>query len=366
VSSIECDRGIPPPDHHFTNRLLNGINDNMTSVYAKMSKRKSDQTNVLFVVYPNIVLLDLVGPLQVFTHARKNPLSGPAYQTHVASFEGARTETNTILSIDSDPLAKWLMKRQQKSIHTLVVVGGDGASAAVANQLFIDQVKQLADRSMRVCSVCSGALVLAAAGLLDGRRAVTHWEDCDHLAKHYPAVKVEVDPIYIKDGNVWTSAGVTAGIDMALAIIEEDLGKPAAIEMARSLVVPMVRSGGQSQFSPELDRQARDAEGRFEHLHDWISKNIQGKFSVVGMAKKCGMSSRNFSRKYTATMGISPAKAVEAVRVDAARDLLATTNKSIKTVAAKCGFHDEESMRRAFLRSIKTSPSQYRRQFQLL
>ncbi len=343
----------------------------MPSNYAKIADhtpdhvpdRMPDRMNVLFIVYPNIVLLDLVGPLQVFTHARKNALSGPAYQTNIVSFEGGNIKTNTLVEIDTDPLENWLAEPQ--NIHTLVVIGGDGATAAALDQPFVDQVRQLADRSMRVCSVCSGALVLAAAGLLDGRRAVTHWEDCDQLAAQYPAVKVEVDPIYIKDGNVWTSAGITAGIDMALAIIEEDLGKPATIEMARSLVTPMVRSGGQSQFSPNLDRQARDAEGRFSSLHDWITKNIQQKISVEDMAKECGMSSRNFSRRYTQTMGTSPAKAIEAIRVDVARELLTTTEKSIKMVAAICGFQDDERMRRAFLRYIKTSPSEYRKQFQL-
>lgn len=323
-----------------------------------------NQMNVLFVVYPNIVLLDLVGPLQVFTHARKDALSDAAYQTYIVSFAGARIKTNTILHIDSDPLETWLLKRQKSPIHTLVVIGGDGAIDAALDQPFIDQVRQVADRSMRVCSVCSGALVLAAAGLLNGRRAVTHWEDCDHLARQYPAVSVEVDPIYIKDGNIWTSAGITAGIDMALAIIEEDLGKPAAIEMARSLVTPMFRSGGQSQFSPELDRQARDTEGRFSLLHNWITDNIKQKISVDDMANECDMSSRNFSRRYIETMGISPAKAIEGIRVDVARELLATTQKSIKTIATICGFLDDERMRRSFLRHIKTSPSQYRKQFQ--
>ncbi|MFC6638341.1 GlxA family transcriptional regulator [Sulfitobacter sediminilitoris] len=271
--------------------------------------------NVVFIVYPDIVLLDLVGLLQVFTHARKTADAGPAYQTHVVSFEGDPIETNTILHIDSDPLADWLEERQDTKIHTLVVVGGDGAPVATFNPTLVDQVRRLADRSQRVCSVCSGAFVLAAAGLLDGRRAVTHWEDCDALAAQYPAVNVEVDPIYIKDGTVWTSAGITAGIDMALAIIEEDLGTPAAIEMARSLVTPMVRSGGQSQFSPELDKQARDTEGRFKLLHDWVNSHLQRNISVDDMADLCGMSSRNFSRQYMATMGTSPAKAVKTIRV---------------------------------------------------
>ncbi len=319
--------------------------------------------NVVFIIYPNIVLLDLAGPLQVFTHARKDSQSAPAYRTSVVSFQGGRTETNTLLKIDSDQLSDWLVVHRDIPVHTLIVIGGDGAIPATLDPAFINQVRQLADRSTRVCSVCSGALVLAAAGLLDGRRAVTHWEDCDHLAREYPAVKVEVDPIYIKDGNIWTSAGITAGIDMALAIIEEDLGKSAAIEMARSLVTPMVRSGGQSQFSPELDRQAHDTKGQFSHLHDWIIANIQRKISVDDMAKECGMSPRNFSRRYTEIMGISPAKAVEAIRVDTARDLLATTHSGVQTIATDCGFQNDERMRRAFQRHINTSPSQYRAQF---
>jgi len=331
----------------------------MTAFYAKTP----DQMNVVFIVYPDIVLLDLVGPLQVFTHARKNAEAGPAYKTHVVSFDGGLTETNTIVQIDSDPLADWFEAHQNTPIHTLVIVGGDGALIAALDPPFVEQIKRLAGRAGRICSVCSGAFVLAAAGLLDGRRAVTHWEDCDNLAAQYPAVNVEVDPIYIKDGSVWTSAGITAGIDMALAIIEEDLGAPAAIRMARSLVTPMVRSGGQSQFSADLDRKARDAEGRFSALHEWLSSNLQQPISVDIMAERCGMSARNFSRQYTATMGTPPARAVEAMRVDAARNLLGASDASIKEIAATCGFQDVERMRRAFLRQIKTTPSQYRAQF---
>lgn len=323
----------------------------MTSFYAK-------SRNVVFVVYPDIVLLDLVGPLQVFTHAS----GSQAYKTHVVSHHGGRIPTNTVVPIATDPMSDWI---DGPPIHTLVIVGGDGAIPAARDANFVALVRQLAARSQRICSVCSGALVLAATGLLDGRRAVTHWEDCDQLATDYPAVTVEVDPIYIKDGHIWTSAGITAGIDMALAIIEEDLGKPAAMAMARSLVTPMVRSGGQSQFSAELDRQHRDGVGRFEALHDWVASNIQRRISVDDMAAQSGMSARNFSRRYTQVMGVSPAKAVEAIRVDVARDLLAGTDDSIKSVAVTCGFLDDERMRRAFLRHIHTSPSAYRKQFRL-
>lgn len=336
------------------------MNDKMTSFSAKSAERM----NVVFVIYPDIVLLDLVGPLQVFTHAHRDARSGPAYRTHVVSAAGGRTGTNTILPIDSDPLTDWLEARHSTPLHTLVVVGGDGAVPASGDPIFVEQVRQLAQRATRVCSVCSGALVLAAAGLLDGRRAVTHWEDCEYLATQYPAVTVEEDPIFIRDGHIWTSAGITAGIDMALALIEEDLGKPAAMAMARSLVTPMVRSGGQSQFSAALDRQARDTEGRFAGLHRWIAQNIQRRMSVEDMAEECGMSPRNFSRRYAETMGVSPAKAIEGIRVDAARDMLATTDKGMKVIAVECGFQDDERMRRAFMRTINTSPSAYRMQFQ--
>lgn len=330
------------------------MNDKMTSFYAK-----PDPLNVLFVVYPDIVLLDLVGPLQVFTHACTTSGAAQAYRTHVVSHHGGQVPTNTVVEIDSTPLAA----HGNTPIHTLVIIGGDGAIPAAVDQQFVDDIKQLADRANRVCSVCSGALILAATGLLDGRRAVTHWEDCDKLASDYPAVNVEVDPIFVKDGHIWTSAGITAGIDMALAIIEEDLGKAAAIAMARSLVTPIVRSGGQSQFSAELDRQARDKDGKFAGLHDWITANIDTRITVEDMAQICGMSPRNFSRRYTEVLGLPPAKAVEAIRVDAARDQLATTEKGIQEIATLCGFQDDERMRRAFMRVIHTSPSEYRKQF---
>lgn len=336
----------------------------MSSLYAKSSCDALTKRHVVFIIYDNIVLLDLSGPLQVFSHAAHEPHSGPAYCPHVLSFSGGPVRTNTLVQVDSAPMADWLDARHAPQIDTLVIVGGDGAEPATRDGTFVDQVRQLACRSRRVCSVCSGAFVLAAAGLLEGRRAVTHWEDCAALAAAYPSVQVEVDPIYIKDGPVWTSAGITAGIDMALAIVEEDLGKPAAIAMARSLVTPMVRTGGQSQFSPELARQARDAAGRFTDLHEWIQAHLAQHISVEDMARNCAMSPRNFSRRYTEVMTVPPAKALEAIRVNAARDLLESSQDSVKTIAANCGFQDDERMRRAFLRQINTSPSQYRQQFQ--
>lgn len=317
--------------------------------------------SVVFVIYPDCVLLDLVGPLQVFTHASSAPGAGPHYRTHVVSHAGGRIQTNTIVPVDSIPMDAL----HATPIHTLVIVGGDGAYDMAENADFLHQINQLARRASRVCSVCSGAIILAAAGLLDGRRAVTHWEDCDRLAMGYPNVRVEVDPIYIKDGHTWTSAGITAGIDMALAIIEEDLGHASAMAMARSLVTPMVRSGGQSQFSAELDRQTHDTKGKFAPLHRWIKDNLHRSIRVEDLAQVCGMSPRNFSRRYAEVTGTPPAKAVEAIRVDHARDMLSGSALSIQTVATRCGFQDDERMRRAFLRQINTSPSEFRKQFQL-
>ena len=331
----------------------------MTSLSAKTPAEAPARKTVLFVVYPNIVLLDLVGPLQVFTHARHGGDGAHGYAPHVVSASGAQVTTNTLLAIESADMMTWL----HRDVHTLIVVGGDGAIPASEDPIFVERVRQLAARAQRVCSVCSGALVLAAAGLLDGRRAVTHWEDCAMLAERFPKVSVEVDPIFVQDGAVWTSAGITAGIDMALAIVAEDLGRPTALALARSLVTPMVRSGGQSQFSAALDRQTREGIGEFAGLHAWLADNLQEAVTVAQMAEFCRMSSRNFARKYAAETGVPPAKALEAMRVGAAQDLLATTDDPIKSVAAACGFHDDERMRRAFLRRIKTTPSAYRAQF---
>ncbi|WP_299694223.1 helix-turn-helix domain-containing protein [uncultured Tateyamaria sp.] len=320
---------------------------------------------VLFVVYPDIVLLDLSGPLQVFTHARAPGVRSAPYRTHVASRAGGAVPTNTILHVDSDPLAAWLTPERAASVHTLVIVGGDGVFDAMADPVMVEQVARLVRQAARVCSVCSGALLLAATGVLDGRRAVTHWEDCDALATRFPKVAVEMDPIFVKDGHVWTSAGITAGIDMALAIVREDLGPQAAIDMARSLVTPVIRSGGQSQFSADLTKQLSDIGGQFAPLHAWLTDNMAQRITVDMMAEVCAMSARTFARKYAMTMGVPPARALELMRVDAARDLLGTTGLSMKAIALRTGFGDQERMRRAFHRHLKTAPSTYREQFQV-
>ncbi|MEP6065696.1 MAG: helix-turn-helix domain-containing protein [Paracoccaceae bacterium] len=339
------------------------MNDNMPPFRAKSQTASPNQRIVVFVVYPGIVLLDLVGPLQVFTRACHEGSDVPAYVTNVVSLDGGPIETNTIVQIDSAPLSEFLIEADGPELDTLVIVGGKGAEVSVDNARLVAQVGRLAKKARRTCSVCCGAFILAAANLLDGRRAVTHWEDCDLLASRFPEVRVEVDPIFINDGPFWTSAGITAGIDMALAIVQEDLGRAPALQLARSLVTPMIRSAGQSQYSTDLARQTQDVDGEFSALHDWLRKNLSRPINVEDMAARCAMSSRSFSRRYLASVGVPPAKSLEKMRVDVAKNLLLETDRSMKAIAIACGFRDDEKLRRAFHRNLHTSPSSYQALF---
>lgn len=335
----------------------------MPPIHANVPIPMSGKPNVVFVVYHGIVLLDLAGPLHVFSRACEDGKEELAYNTHIASVEGGPVQTNTIVQVDSLPLADLFDGSSGQEIDTLVIVGGDGARAAETDAELVEQVAALSKRAKRTCSVCCGAFVLAAAGLLNGRRAVTHWEDCELLAARFPEVDVEVDPIYIKEGSIWTSAGITAGTDMALAVVREDLGAGPALRLARSLVTPMIRSAGQSQFSSDLARQTQDSAGEFAALHDWLRDNLAEPISVRDMAEKCSMSSRSFSRRYRASVGLTPANSLEKIRVDTARTLLIEASQSMKVVAKHCGFGDQEKMRRAFHRQLRTSPSCYQSLF---
>ncbi|MBY5933821.1 helix-turn-helix domain-containing protein [Tateyamaria omphalii] len=314
---------------------------------------------VVFVVYDGIVLLDLAGPLQVFSRAVDPSTGAFGYECLVASVTGESIETNTVLSIPTVTIASL----EEHNIDTLIIVGGDGAIRGMRDAELVGAFGRLASRARRVCSVCSGALILAATGLLDGRRAVTHWDDCAMLAAEFPAVNVEMDPIFIKDGHIWTSAGITAGIDMSLAIAAEDFGRAAAFSVARAMVAQMVRSGGQSQFSPALSRQLRDGAGQFEKLHDWIANNLRRDLTVEVLAAQANMSARNFARVYAKVMGVTPARAVAAMRVEKAQGLLESSQQSVKQIAVSCGFGDEDRMRRAFVGTLGVSPSAYRANF---
>lgn len=332
----------------------------MPLISAKtMNRPARSQQLIAFVVFPGVKLLDLAGPLQVFADAPRATGGRPSYRTLVASLDGGAVATDTGVELPTVSLASVV----RKAIDTLVVAGGSGVHEAARDEVLVGSVARLERRARRTASICSGAFILAAAGLLDGKRAVTHWEFCGQLAREHPLVQVESDPIFIKQGSIWTSAGVTAGIDLALAMVAEDLGRPAALDVARSLVSYMVRPGGQSQFSSALSSQLADASGRFDALHHWISQNLDRDLRVETLADRMHMTARTFARTYAEQTGRTPAKAVETMRVEAARDLLEGGKLSIAAIAQRCGFGDDERMRCAFQRSLHVSPSDYRQRF---
>ncbi len=311
------------------------------------------------LAFPRVQLLDVAGPLQVFATANDIAARGRAgapYALVVVAARAPSLETSAGLKLVVEPLPD-----PESEVDTLIVAGGFGVDAAAADAALVAWLRARSRRPRRLASVCSGALLLAAAGALSGRRATTHWGRCAQLARLYPDVRVESDPIFVRDGNVWTSAGVTAGIDLALALVEEDLGRETALAVARQLVVFLKRPGGQSQFSAALSLQrGGDA---FNTLHEWIAGHLTADLSVPRLAERSGMSERTFVRRYREANGLTPAKAVERLRVEAAQRQLCETRASIKRVAARCGFGSAESMRRSFARLARVTPRDVRERF---
>ncbi len=309
------------------------------------------------LVFDGVQLLDLAGPLQVFATA--NYLSdavAPLYATKVVARAAASVTASAGLTSLTAPLSE-----PGTPLHTLLVAGGPGVDAASRDEMLVRWIGQRAKQADRVASVCTGAFLLAETGLLDHRRAVTHWKRCAELARRFPAVTVEADPIFVQDGTVWTSAGVTAGIDLALAFVEADAGRALALAVARHLVVYLKRPGGQSQFSAALMLQS--GEDAFAASHRFIEANLDRDLSVAVLAADAGMSERSFARHYKAKTGMTPANAVERLRVDAARRLLCETTWPVKRIASRCGFGAEETMRRGFLRHLAINPQDCRRRF---
>jgi transcriptional regulator GlxA family with amidase domain len=311
------------------------------------------------LAYPSVQLLDVTGPLQVFATANDHitQAGGAApYVLRVIAKSGQAVTASAGLAIAAGPLP-----RASSVVDTLLVAGGPGVEAAAADPALVDWVRQHATKARRVASVCTGAYLLAASGVLDGRRVATHWSVCKEFARRYPAVRVEPDPIFVRDGSVWTSAGVTAGIDLALALVEQDLGRTVALAVARYLVVFLKRPGGQAQFSAALSLQS--AEDQFGVLHDWINKHLADDISLPRLADQAGMSERSFSRHYAEATGLTPARAVERLRVEAARRLLSESRLPVKRISQRCGFGSEETMRRSFLRVVSATPQDYRSRF---
>ena len=306
---------------------------------------------VVIVGFPECQSLDVVGPAEVFSTAG-------AYEVEVIAPDPEPFFMTNGMQVV--PAAG--MDEVRGQIDTLVIAGGEGTRRAATDPRVIAWVQDTAERTRRVTSVCSGAFVLAAAGLLDGRRATTHWQWCDTLAQMYPEVDVESDAIFVRDGKTYTSAGVTAGMDLALALVEEDLGPEVAREVAQQLVVFLRRPGGQSQFSAQLAAPAAEREPLRE-VQAYIASNVSADLSVAALAERAAMSPRNFARAFRRETGMTPAAYVESVRVEQARIALEGSDASVETVARHCGFGTVETMRRAFHRRLGVGPAAYRSRF---
>jgi transcriptional regulator GlxA family with amidase domain len=313
---------------------------------------------VEILTLPFTQILDVAGPFQVFSTAndilvrRGDP---PAYEVRVVSPSEAIVAAGG-LTFSTEPLPAL-----GRSIDTLIVAGGRGVMAAAEQVELVEWVKQRATSAKRVASVCTGAFMLGAAGLLDGRRAVTHWEFCPQLANRYPLATVDPRPIFIRDDPIWTSAGVTSGIDLSLALVEQDLDRAVMLTIARRLVVFPRRPGDQAQFSDSLTLHVPDHS--FADLHAWIESNLAKDLCLREMASRAGMSERTFSRRYRDETGMTPGHGVERLRVEAARQLLLGTRLPAKRIAVRCGFGTEEALRRAFLRVHGVGPKDYRDRF---
>ncbi len=330
---------------------------------ARMPNPPRSAPNVVRVIevlaFPAVQLLDVTGPLQVFASTNDivaGTRDSPPYAIRVVAQGGDTVTASSGLGLLPSPLPP-----VDAALDTLMVAGGPGVEAAAADPALLDWVRRRAGRARRVASVCTGAFLLAAAGVLDGRRAATHWSFCAELARRFPAVRVEPDPIFVRDGAVWTSAGVSAGIDLALALVEQDFGRTVALAVARYLVVFLKRPGGQAQFSTALSLQS--GEDRFAPLHDWAASHLAEDLSLPVLADRAGMSERSFSRRYAEATGLTPARAVERLRVEAARRLLSEGHMPVKRISRRCGFGSEETMRRSFLRLLAATPQEYRARF---
>jgi len=318
---------------------------------------------IAILAYPGVQSLDVTGPLEVFAGAQ--PLiEGRArgerpYEVRIVARRRAPLLTSSGLAITPHSSIQDAPAR----IDTLLVAGGAGHADAAQDEHLIDWIRRTSARARRTASVCTGAFLLARAGLLQGRRATTHWASAQQLQLEHPDVLVDPEPIFVRDGSIWTSAGITAGMDLALALVEEDLDSRAALTIARHLVLFLRRPGNQSQFSATLDSQ----EPRREPLREAqraVLENAAAVHTVEAMAARAHMSPRHFARAFRAETGLTPARYVERVRLEAARRRLEESSEPIAAVAAACGFGTAETMRRAFLRALEVGPAEYRRRFQ--
>jgi transcriptional regulator GlxA family with amidase domain len=305
---------------------------------------------IAFLIFPDFQLLDAAGPIAAFEVAdRYRPGS---YESRIIAPMAGAVASTSGASINARAFSR------AESIDTLIVAGGEGTRAASKDPRIVKFVRACGEHARRVASVCSGAYILAATGLLDGRPATTHWTRSEDFARKFPRVKVDADRIFVKSGKFWSSAGITAGIDLSLALIAEDLGEAIARRVAQQLVVYYRRPGGQSQFSTLLELERAD--GRFAPLLDYVRSHLRERLSVEDLAAKACMSPRNFARLFQGETGTSPAQAVMRLRAETARAQIESGGGSVQEVARNCGFGDPERMRRTFVSLFGRSPSALR------
>jgi len=323
-----------------------------------MSKHRPRR--VVLFAFEDAQLLDITGPLQIL--AAVNDERPGAYEIAIAAREKGELRTSSGIRLIADASYVKPPKNFLSNIDTLMVAGGEGTEAATRDRELIAAIRTTAPKARRVASVCSGAFLLAIAGLLKNKRATTHWNVAHLLARNFPDTKVDPDAIFIRDGKIWSSAGITAGMDLALALVREDFGDEMALKIARRHVMFLMRPGGQSQFSAHLAPEAYP-QARLTSLLRWIPENISADLDIAALAARANMSERSFARIFKHETGETPAHYVERMRLDGARRLLAGSALPVASVASRSGFGSEERMRRVFQRHLKVSPSNFRERF---
>ena len=322
-----------------------------------------EQRNIAMLIFEQAQTLDITGPLEVFSEANhyihsQHPTLPAPYQLDVLAEQAGLITVSSGIQLNANNS----YHNYRNKIDTLLIAGGGGVEQALLNKSLLKFLQRSIATTRRVASVCTGAYLLAETGVLNNKKATTHWRHTAKLQERYPSIQVEPDAIFIKQGSIYTSAGVTAGIDLALSLVEEDLGKKTALHIARELIVFLKRPGGQSQFSQFLKDQSSDSHD-FSELSEWLLNNIHQPITVNLMAERCSMSLRNFARQFQDKMNRTPAKHLEQMRLEKARFLLEQSDIPHKTVITQCGFVSHEHMRRCFQRNLHINPQDYCKHF---